>query len=57
MGHIIFALGTQVFIKISNNVYGNLEDQMKLDLCISETQSYTHGTMETALVGEAINYY
>ena len=28
-----FALDTQVFIKISN-VYRNLKDQMKLDLCI-----------------------
>ena len=39
-------------IKI-NNVYGNLKDQMKLDLC----QGYTHGTMKTAFVGEAVNYY
>jgi len=30
MGHVIFTLDTQVFIKISN-VYRNLKDQMKLD--------------------------
>ena len=33
MGHVIFALDTQVFIKISN-VYRNLKGPMKLDLCI-----------------------
>ena len=33
MGHLAFALDTQVFIKI-NNIYGNLKDQMNLDLCI-----------------------
>lgn len=53
MGHIIFALDTQVFIKI--NVYGNPKDQMKLDLCISETLSYMHVTMKTAFVGMATN--
>ena len=55
MGHVIFALDTQVFIKISN-VYGNLKDQMKLDLCICESLS-THVTIETAFVGMAINYH
>ena len=54
MGHVIFTLDTQAFIKI-NNVYGNLKDQMKLDLCICEALSYTQGTMETAFVGMAIN--
>ena len=47
MGHVIFA---QVFIKI-NNVYGNPKDQMKLGLCICETLSYMHITMETIFVG------
>ena len=56
MGHVIFALDTQVFIKISN-VYRNLNDQMKLDLCICEALSYTHVTIETAFVGMAINYH
>ena len=55
MRHVIFALNTQVFIKISN-VYGNLKDQMKLDLCICEVLSYKHITMETTFVGVAINY-
>ena len=32
MGHVIFALDTQVFIKISN-VYRNLKGQMKLNAC------------------------
>ena len=50
MGH---ALDTQVFSKI-NSVYGNLKDQLKLDLCICETLSYVHGTMETTFVGVAI---
>ena len=35
MVHVIFALDTQVFIKI-NDVYGNLKDQMKHDLCMCE---------------------
>ena len=48
MGHVIFALDTQVFIKISN-VYGNPKDQMKLNLCIYEALSYMHITMETTL--------
>ena len=56
MGHVIFALDTQVFIKISY-VYGNPKHQMKLDLCIHETLGYTRVTMETAFVGVAINYY
>ena len=56
MGHVIFALDTQVFIKISN-VYRNLKYQMKLDLCICESLSYTHVTIETAFVGMAINYH
>ena len=55
MGHVIFALDTQVFIKI-RNVYRNLKDQMKLDLCICEALSYMHITIETAFVGVAINY-
>ena len=54
MGHVIFALDTQVFIKISN-VYGNPKDQMKLNLNICETPSYMHATMATAFVGVAIN--
>ena len=33
----------------------NLKDQMELDLCLCETLSYTHITMETAFVGMAIN--
>ena len=53
MGHVIFALDTQVFIKISN-VYRSLNDQMKLDLCICEALSYMHVTIETAFVGMAI---
>ena len=56
MGHVIFTLDTQVFIKISK-VYINLKDQMKLDLCICEALSYTHVTIETAFVGVAINYH
>ena len=56
MGHVIFALDTQVLIKISN-VYRNLKDQMKLDLCICESLSRTHITIETAFVGVAINYH
>ena len=51
----IFALHTQVFIKISN-VHRNLKDQMKLDLCMCEALSYMHVTIETAFVGVAINY-
>ena len=51
MGHVIFALDTQVFIKISI-VYRNLKDQMKRDLCICEAPSYIHVTMETV----AFNY-
>ena len=53
MKHVVFLLDTKVF----NNVYGNLKDQMKLNLCIFETLSYVHSTMETAFVGVAINYY
>ena len=56
MGHIIFALDKQVFIKISN-VYRNLKDQMKLDLHICEALSYMHVTIETTFVGMAINYH
>ena len=56
MGHVIFALDTQVFIKISN-VYRNLKGQMKLDLCIGEALSYMHVTIETTFVGMAINYH
>ena len=52
MGHIIFALDTQVLIKI--NVYGNPKDRMKLDLCICEALSYMHITMEITFVGMAI---
>ena len=37
-------------------MYGNLKDQMKLDLCICEALSYMHVTMETVFVGMAINY-
>ena len=51
MGHVVFALDTQVF----NNVYGNLKDQMKFDL--KPEGMYTHGTMKTVFVGKAINYY
>ena len=56
MGHVIFALDTQVFIKISN-VYRNLKSLMKLNLCIGEALSYMHVTIETAFVGVAINYH
>ena len=56
MGHVIFTLDTQVFIKISK-VYINLKDQMKLDLCICEALIYMHVTIETAFVGMAINYH
>ena len=48
MGHDIFAVHTQVFIKISN-VYRNVKDQMKHDLCIFEALSYMYVTIETAL--------
>ena len=51
MGHVIFALDTQVLIKI--NVYGNPKDQTKLDLCTCEALSYMHITMETTFVGMA----
>ena len=37
------------------SVYRNLEDQMKLDLCIYEALSYTHRTMETVFAGMTIN--
>ena len=40
-----------------NSVYGNLKDQMKLDLCVCEALSYTYSTMETIFVGMAINYH
>ena len=57
MRHVIFALDTQVFIKISN-VCRNLKGQMKLDLCIGEEAlRYTHVTIETTFVGVAINYH
>ena len=56
MGHVIFALDTQVFIK-NSNVNRNPIDQMKLDLCICEALSYMHITIETAFVGMAINYH
>ena len=57
MGHVIFALDTQlVFIKITV-VYRNPKDQMKLDLHICEALSYLHNIMETAFVGVAINYH
>ena len=36
-----------------NSVYGNLRDQMKLDLCIHE--ALKHSTMDTVFVGMAIN--
>ena len=52
MGHVIFALDTQVLIKI--NVYENPKDQMKLDLCICEALSCMHITMEITFVGMAI---
>ena len=51
-----FTLDTQVFIEI-NSVYGNVKDQMKLDLRIYESLSYTYGTMEIVLVGVTINYH
>ena len=53
MGHVIFALDKQVFIKISN-VYRN---QIKLDLRICEALNYMHVTIETTFVGMAINYH
>ena len=56
MGQVIFALDTQVFIKISN-VYRNPKDQMKPNLCICEALSYTHVTIETTFVSMAINYH
>ena len=56
MGHVIFALDTQVFLKISN-VYRNLKGEMKLDLCIGEALSYMHVAIETTFVGMAINYH
>ena len=56
MGHVLFALDTQVFIKISI-VYRNLKDQMKLNLCICEALSYMHVTVETTFVGVAVNYH
>ena len=56
MRHVIFTLDTHVFIKISS-VYVNLKDQIKLDLCIYEALSYTHGTMETVLAGMTINQH
>jgi len=56
MGHVIFALDTQVLIKISN-VNKNLKGRMKLDLCIGKALSQTHVTIETAFVGVAINYH
>ena len=46
-------IDTQVVIEISN-VYGNLK---KLGLCICEALSHMHGTMKTAFVGVAINFY
>ena len=39
MGHVDFALDTQLFIKI-NSVYEKLKEHMKLDLCIYEALSY-----------------
>ena len=41
MGHVIFTCISKI-----NSVYGNLQDQMKLDLCICEALSYTwyHGS-------------
>ena len=56
MVHVIFALDTQVFLKISN-VYGNLKHQLKCDLYMCEALHYTHSTIETAFVGVAINYH
>ena len=53
---IVWGLLTFAPIKI-NNVYGNLKDWKKLDLCICEALSYTHATMENILVGIAINYH
>ena len=50
MGHVIFALDMQVFMKISN-VYGNLKKKkMKPALCICEALSYMHGTMELSCI-------
>ena len=51
-----FCTRYKVFIKISN-VFTNLKDQMKLNLCISEALSYMHVTIETTFVGMAINYH
>jgi len=48
MGHGLFALDNQI-----NNVYGNLRDKMKFDLCIYEALNYTNITMETTFVGMA----
>ena len=39
MGHVIFALDTVQFTKI-NDVYGNLKDRIKLDLCLCDALSY-----------------
>ena len=39
MGHVIFALDTVQFIKI-NDVYGNLKDRIKLDLCLCDALNY-----------------
>ena len=51
----MFALDTQAFI--ITIVYGNLKDEMKLDMCICEALNFLHGTMETAFLGMAINYH
>ena len=54
MGHAIFVLDTQAFIKV-NTVCGNLKDQMKvicLRICVP--LSYMHSTMETTFVDVTI---
>ena len=52
MGHVIFALDAQVFIKITM-VNRDLNTLIKPHLCICEALSYIHGTMETTFVGMA----
>ena len=54
MGHAIFALDTQAFIKV-NNVCGNLKNQMKvicLRICVP--LSYIHRATETTFVDVTI---
>ena len=52
MGHVIFTLDIQVFIK--TNIYSVFRNLKDLDLCIYEDLSYTHGTMETVFAGMTI---